>query len=54
MPDLKTGWPTPELMQDDDRGLSKALADPLDSALKRKPVSIKGNAGVDSSAKGGA
>lgn len=38
--DEKTGWPTPELMQDDDRKLSKTLAHPLEARLRAKPVSI--------------
>lgn len=38
--DEKTGWPAPDLMQDDDRGLSKALAAPLEARLLAKPASI--------------
>lgn len=35
----RTGWPA-GMLQDDDRKLSKALADPLEARLRAKPVSI--------------
>lgn len=40
MRDRKTGWPLPELMQDDCRGLSKFLSDPLAWRLRKGGVSI--------------
>ena len=38
--DWKTGWPPPELMQDDCRALSVWLANPLAARLRKGGVTI--------------
>jgi hypothetical protein len=39
-PDWKTGWPPPALMQDDDKRLSRWLANPVSARLQKGGVTI--------------